>query len=118
VGADRGVALTIRRWPRPQDLADDLKRVLKVGGFPFEKLADVLTWTAATRPDGDDLLDFVQGEAKATRCLDEHHDRLYVLVINAVAGRVAAWGRQEAGRLVQTKRLPADASALRYLTDQ
>jgi hypothetical protein len=112
VGADRGGALTVR-GPRPQDLADAREHVLKLSRLTFEKLADVLAWTAASGPDGDDLLDLAQGEAKATRCLDEHHDRLYVLVIHAVAGRVAAWGRQEAGSLVQTKSLPADARALR-----
>lgn len=74
---------------------------------------------SAARPlECHDALDLVQSETEPASLRDERKKGHRLGAIQAVARSGAARGREDAGFLVQTERLPTNSTLRRYLTDQ
>lgn len=84
----------------------------------MNEIQDVLAWRSARPLEGHDALDLLQPEPEAPRLRDEPEEGQGLGSVHTVARSGAARGREDAGLLVETECLPADAALCRYLSDQ
>ena len=74
--------------------------------------------SASRSLDRNDLFDLLQREAQSSGLRYETEDRRRLIPVEAIASCCAAWGRDNPRSLIETQRLPTDASLYRDLPDE
>jgi len=91
---------------------------VEVGHLTAHEVANVWARSASRPLDRNDLFDLLQREAQSSGLRHEGEERQRVVPVEPVAGCAAAWRRENPRSLVETQRLPADATSYRDLPDE
>ena len=104
--------------PRVEDGLDNAEQMSQVSGFFFEQRSDVRARRVAVPPLRGDFRDLRQRQPETTGPGDESEHAEHIGGIDAVTGRGAPRACDDTARFIQAQRLPADAGALRHVTDE
>src|SRR2546422_659505 len=123
-GADHGVDSATASTPseQPSQGRAHFGKVregpVEVGHLTAHEVANVWARSASQPLDRNDLFDLLQREAQSSGLRHEGEERQRVVPVKSVAGCAAAWRRENPRSLVETQRLPADATSYRDLPDE
>jgi hypothetical protein len=104
--------------PRVEDGADRAEQLGQVSGLLLEYGADVRTRRGARAPLSDYPGNLRERQAETPRARHESQNAQHVGRVDAIARGGTAGTRNDATRLVEAKRLAADAGALRNVADE